>query len=1221
MLQAPTSDRKTKPEAGSKTTEHLSEQEQPNHLSGWMGRSRRSQPQQRDNLAAMQNAYGNQAVLRMQRSQSMNSTQGGILQRKCGCGGTCTECQKKQELPLQTKLSISEPGDKYEQEADRVAEQVMRMPTPDSQTRVPLANSNLPLVSHQSPLQRQEVKEEKEKGKIQAKEESGQTLQVTSELEERLQASQGKGQPLPQDTRSFMESRFGHDFSQVRVHTSSEAVQMNQLLKAQAFTHKQDVYFGEGKAPGNDALTAHELTHVVQQTDVTQTKRIPTVQRSTVSEVKHGLTSDRFKGDPALEACYADQTRLTKGAKGTSVVKIQQALIDLGYDLDPTGADGDYGTKTWNAVKQFKADQHLGWEQMGDVGPGTMGRLNELFPPTSPPSQSYPIVVGKDLRLKAAISNNIQAKEKIETSSVNTAENLQILRKVSPVSFTQISSIQLKPSNDLISGANKSDTFYIPWKGSYNSSLYVFFSNFMANPQEAAKLTNILVAATTEYSDDGKEVSLTEFNKRVQKKGNFKLNDGLKQIIRDYLKVDDKGLEQLRKDSELGGKAQDLFGRDPMEKGEVGSTNKGDKRGLAGPKGIKVEKDWSLLSQNPELAKIYVQLMEAFANIDNAKEVESAAAKGLSEEDINRLIIKGDNKKSYLTSIFTVGYRDFEAASGNDLKQFRNLEERIFEQITWGNVNAARNQLKIGKGWPEQEILGIVNRTTGMLWYGKNYEPLVSPSLTTYRDSEYVGAPPPNVGINLAAFTDPALRGFLNALRQQSGDPAKQVAMGAAAYIQNIDEINKKVKQKLAEQGGTDAKQALAEMIPMMFGFYLGDQAAKLCLTMQPPFPALGAALEVAIMGAGYYFKIDMWGSALKRIILAGYHLIRISGKPDQSQDSISKYHFDAAIETLYSLALDIAIMVGIEVALATIKAGQKLSIGCESPCDFECEGKEDKLKPNSKPATLEEARASEKLDKLKTESQVKIEDLSERNAASNKTVEQLSEKIKIKQKTARECLQEAGNAERSKQPTGKGQKLINELTTPEEKVAIEEEKKAGVLKEWQIQKKVLAQKAEQIDSKTAGHNSEVQQLEKERGSVKSIAENTQNEINDLKGITKIPKKAGGSYNDVYAKANVPGGEVNHAPNKGSYLGITKLTKGDGPSIWMTKADHGRLESTINPEFQLRQQELVKDGKFREAFENEIADIRSKNPDGRYEKGIEQARNYLNSIDPALLIP
>ena len=114
-------------------------------------------------------------------------------------------------------------------------------------------------------IQREAMPEEEEE-EIQTKRSPDAGFQAGSNLESRLSSSQGEGSPLSDEVRSFMEPRFGADFSQVKVHTGSESVQMNQDLNAQAFTHKQDVYFGAGKFPGKDALTAHELTHVVQQT-------------------------------------------------------------------------------------------------------------------------------------------------------------------------------------------------------------------------------------------------------------------------------------------------------------------------------------------------------------------------------------------------------------------------------------------------------------------------------------------------------------------------------------------------------------------------------------------------------------------------------------------------------------------------------------------------------------------------------------------------------------------------------------------------------------------------------------------------------------------------------------------------------------------------------------------------------------------------------------------
>ena len=115
-------------------------------------------------------------------------------------------------------------------------------------------------------VQRQEVPEEELQAKRSHQEPEASRNDASGNLENQLNTTKGGGSPLPDDVRSFMEPRFGADFSQVRVHTDSQAVQMNQAVGAQAFTHGSDIYFGEGKSPGICDLTAHELTHVVQQT-------------------------------------------------------------------------------------------------------------------------------------------------------------------------------------------------------------------------------------------------------------------------------------------------------------------------------------------------------------------------------------------------------------------------------------------------------------------------------------------------------------------------------------------------------------------------------------------------------------------------------------------------------------------------------------------------------------------------------------------------------------------------------------------------------------------------------------------------------------------------------------------------------------------------------------------------------------------------------------------
>ena len=152
---------------------------------------------------------------------------------------------------IQTKLTIGQPNDRYEQEADRVAEQVMSMPEPQILRQV------------------EPEEEDEEEEPIQAKQTSGQTLQPSPVLQTQICALRGGGKPLPKFVRNFFEPRFGYDFSQVRVHSDAQAVESARALNARAYTVKQDVVFGAGQyAPNATAgakLLAHELTHVIQQ--------------------------------------------------------------------------------------------------------------------------------------------------------------------------------------------------------------------------------------------------------------------------------------------------------------------------------------------------------------------------------------------------------------------------------------------------------------------------------------------------------------------------------------------------------------------------------------------------------------------------------------------------------------------------------------------------------------------------------------------------------------------------------------------------------------------------------------------------------------------------------------------------------------------------------------------------------------------------------------------
>jgi hypothetical protein len=91
---------------------------------------------------------------------------------------------------------------------------------------------------------------------------------VSDELAGRIESKRGSGSPLDDGTRSTMEGALGASFEGVRVHSDAESAQLNQSISAKAFTTGSDIFLGQGASAGDHDLMAHELTHVVQQRDM-----------------------------------------------------------------------------------------------------------------------------------------------------------------------------------------------------------------------------------------------------------------------------------------------------------------------------------------------------------------------------------------------------------------------------------------------------------------------------------------------------------------------------------------------------------------------------------------------------------------------------------------------------------------------------------------------------------------------------------------------------------------------------------------------------------------------------------------------------------------------------------------------------------------------------------------------------------------------------------------
>jgi hypothetical protein len=260
-----------------------------------------------------------------------------VLQRKCACGndtaagGECTECAKKKNN-LQRKLQIGAVNDPLEREADRVAEQVLRGPIEN-------------LLGSSSP-------------NIQRLGNSGGDFE--GDIPESVtRALDGSGTPLDAALRHDMESRFGHDFSGVRVHQGALAHQSARDVNARAYTVGKDVVFGEGEytthSSAGQRLIAHELTHVIQQTAMVPNHPVPAGQ-ATVSTA-HSAGGQRLQRGPAIVGMdeagpkanlTEDNFKKGKNELDEKAKKIIASAEDGAKSLDQRAIDA-----VWNIVRSY----------------------------------------------------------------------------------------------------------------------------------------------------------------------------------------------------------------------------------------------------------------------------------------------------------------------------------------------------------------------------------------------------------------------------------------------------------------------------------------------------------------------------------------------------------------------------------------------------------------------------------------------------------------------------------------------------------------------------------------------------------------------------------------------------------------------------------------------------------------------------------------------------
>ncbi|GAA5521935.1 DUF4157 domain-containing protein [Aliifodinibius salicampi] len=260
---------------------------------------------------------------------------------------------------VQPKLNIGQPGNKYEHQADRVADTVMRMP--DSQIqRQPIEEEEEELqMKREETLIQRKCEECEEEEKLQKKSDGKSTsADRASNISSQLASKSGTGNRLPKTVRSEMAHKMGVDFSGVNIHTGPAAHKLNRQLGARAFTHGSDIYFNKGEynpefSEGKHLL-AHELTHVVQQKGDGQNK----IQRFVNCEEEEGC-QERDTGEiPRSRSSEMMVAPISNPVEGLLVSHFTVGSSDLKENLE----NNSIWTNYWG---QMITNENIQWQILG----------------------------------------------------------------------------------------------------------------------------------------------------------------------------------------------------------------------------------------------------------------------------------------------------------------------------------------------------------------------------------------------------------------------------------------------------------------------------------------------------------------------------------------------------------------------------------------------------------------------------------------------------------------------------------------------------------------------------------------------------------------------------------------------------------------------------------------------------------------------------------------
>lgn len=444
----------------------------------------------------------------------------------------------------------------------------------------------------------------------------------------------------------------------------------------------------------------------------------------------------------------------------------------------------------------------------------------------------------------------------------------------------------------------------IAWKGSTRASLYLYLlAVTVGRESEATRITDLVFAdPQTKWYAGGRTVTQQEFDR--MRHDDVQLLPSVVEIIQRETGYGPRELEHHRRIGERVASAlEPLRGERSLLRGGRPVAELRERRSRASGPSAPLAANMQVLLEDPQVGHLYYLLMEHYGRVPSG--FREAAANGLTVEELGRVTMMSAINR-HLTELIAQGLHEYRSSGGSSLGRYRTLQTTILDQFTWGNTTAVRNQLKIGHGWPERDIRGIVDRSSGMLLYDGNGMPLRSIAGSMMRDEGWIGAPQSGEswGLDISSIEDPALRGFLNWIRHQTREPARMVATAVRVYLENIDAVNARVRQGLAQ----DVLSKFEDMLPIFVGFLAGHGLATLLMRSPNPYAAaIGAGLTAALRAAGYLLQIDFLRTAMSRLYEAANYLVRVRTVDDGGLSELSQDTLELAAVPIRQMVVEIA--------------------------------------------------------------------------------------------------------------------------------------------------------------------------------------------------------------------------------------------------------------------------------------------------------------------------